>query len=130
MESKKVIDIKGFAPQRGTGSKLYIETYGCQMNQNDSEVVVSIMRDAGYEYTENIDQADVILVNTCSIRDNAEQRIWGRLSEFRQQKKRRSGGLVGIIGGMAERFKGAPVRPGTGGEHVAARARYRDSTQR
>jgi tRNA-2-methylthio-N6-dimethylallyladenosine synthase len=59
--------------------KVYIETYGCQMNVADSEVVVSILFDAGYELTENIRDAGLILINTCSIRDNAEQRIWGRL---------------------------------------------------
>ena len=68
--------------------KLYIETYGCQMNVNDSEVVVAIMQQHGYSVTNSIDSANLILINTCSIRDNAEQRIWGRLSEFRQQKKK------------------------------------------
>ena len=69
-------------PLTGDGRKVYIETYGCQMNVNDSEVVLSILQNEGFRYTEQIDQADVILVNTCSIRDNAEQRIWGRLREL------------------------------------------------
>ena len=67
--------------------KVYIETYGCQMNVNDSEVILSILQDAGYALTENIDEADLILANTCSIRDNAEQRIWGRIEQFRLQKR-------------------------------------------
>lgn len=85
--------------------KLYIETYGCQMNVNDSEVVVAIMQQHGYSVSNSIDDADIILVNTCSIRDNAEQRIWGRLNEFKQQKKKRPGIIVGVIGCMAERLK-------------------------
>lgn len=92
------------AVQQGEG-KFYIETYGCQMNQSDSEVVVSVMREAGFEHTASLDEADVVLVNTCAIRDNAEQRIWGRLAEFRGHKKRRPWLLVGIIGCMAERLK-------------------------
>ena len=85
--------------------KVYIETYGCQMNMNDSEVILSILQDAGYALTEDIGQADVILANTCSIRDNAEQRIWGRIDQFRLQKRRRDGVIIGIVGCMAERLK-------------------------
>lgn len=85
--------------------KVYIETYGCQMNVNDSEVILSILQGDGYALTEDIGKADLILANTCSIRDNAEQRIWGRLEQFRLQKKRRPGVLVGIVGCMAERLK-------------------------
>ena len=66
----------------GGGRKLYIETYGCQMNVGDTEIIVSIMQQEGFIYTDKIEEADIILVNTCSIRDNAEQRIWGRLKEF------------------------------------------------
>ncbi len=85
--------------------KVYIETYGCQMNVNDSEVILSILQDAGYALTENIDEASLILANTCSIRDNAEQRIWGRIEQFRLQKRRREGVMIGIVGCMAERLK-------------------------
>ncbi|MDT8400672.1 MAG: tRNA (N6-isopentenyl adenosine(37)-C2)-methylthiotransferase MiaB [Bacteroidales bacterium] len=85
--------------------RLYIETYGCQMNVADSEVVVSILKDEGFTVTDRIDQADLILVNTCSVRDNAEQRVWGRLDLFRHHKKSRPGMLVGVIGCMAERLK-------------------------
>ena len=66
-------------PLQGDGRKLFIETYGCQMNVSDTEVVVAVMQREGYVYTDRIDEADVVLLNTCSIRDNAEQRIWGRL---------------------------------------------------
>jgi tRNA-2-methylthio-N6-dimethylallyladenosine synthase len=85
--------------------KMYIETYGCQMNVNDSEVVVAIMQKAGYSVTKNISDANLILVNTCSVRDNAEQRVWGRLEYFRQEKKKRPDITVGVIGCMAERLK-------------------------
>ena len=63
--------------------KLYIETYGCQMNVADSEVVASVLGDRGYSMTDKHDDADAILINTCSVRDNAEQRIWGRLDLFK-----------------------------------------------
>ena len=85
--------------------QVYIETYGCQMNVNDSEVILSILQDAGYALTEDIEKADVILANTCSIRDNAEQRIWGRIDQFKLQKRKRYGVIIGIVGCMAERLK-------------------------
>jgi len=85
--------------------KVYMETYGCQMNVNDSEVVMAILKQSGYEYTSKMENADLILVNTCSIRENAEQRVRGRLDVFRLQKKRRPSLLIGIIGCMAERLK-------------------------
>lgn len=85
--------------------KVYIETYGCQMNVADSEVVVSVLKDNGYGVTTILSEADLILINTCSIRDNAEQRVWGRLDLFRNIKRRKPGLLVGVIGCMAERLK-------------------------
>jgi tRNA-2-methylthio-N6-dimethylallyladenosine synthase len=85
--------------------KVYIETYGCQMNVADSEVVVSILSDSGYESTDIINDAELILINTCSIRDNAEQRIWGRLTAISHLKKRKKDLKIGIIGCMAERLK-------------------------
>ena len=85
--------------------KVYIETYGCQMNVNDSEVILSILQDEGYALTDNIDEANIILANTCSIRDNAEQRVWGRIDQFRLQKRKRNGVIIGIVGCMAERLK-------------------------
>ena len=84
--------------------KVYIETYGCQMNVNDSEVILSVLQDEGYALTEDIEEADVILANTCSIRDNAEQRIWGRIDQFKLQKRKREV-VIGIVGCMAERLK-------------------------
>ena len=97
--------LEDLRPLSGNGKRLYVETYGCQMNVGDSEILVSIMQDEGYRYTEDIAQADVILVNTCSIRDNAEQRIWGRLREFHRYKRARKGLVGGIVGCMAERLR-------------------------
>jgi len=85
--------------------QLFIETYGCQMNIADSEVVVSVMQEAGFALCDHIEQADIIFVNTCSIRDNAEQRIWGRLNLFLQYKKKKPSLKVGVLGCMAERLK-------------------------
>ena len=92
--------------------KVYIETYGCQMNVADTEVVFSILSKEGYERCEDINAADVIMANTCSIRDNAEQRILGRIEQFNLQRKARPGTLVGILGCMAERLKEALLDSG------------------
>ena len=85
--------------------KLFIETYGCQMNTADSEVVASIMQMDGFELTNNINEADAIFVNTCSIRDNAEQRVINRLKNFRSLKRKNKKLVIGVIGCMAERVK-------------------------
>jgi tRNA-N(6)-(isopentenyl)adenosine-37 thiotransferase enzyme MiaB len=85
--------------------KLFIETYGCQMNVADSEVVVSILEMDGYSLTEKITEADAIMVNTCSVRDNAEQKIFSRLDYFKSLRKKKPNLIVGIIGCMAERVK-------------------------
>ena len=85
--------------------KLFIETYGCQMNVADSEVVASIMQMDGFEITDKITDADAIFVNTCSIRDNAEQRVTNRLKYFQSLKKKNKKLMVGVIGCMAERVK-------------------------
>lgn len=86
--------------------RLYIETYGCQMNVADSEVVASVLQMAGYELTESVDDADAILLNTCSIRDNAEQKIVARLQYLASLRRKRTGRLiVGVIGCMAERLQ-------------------------
>lgn len=86
--------------------RLYIETYGCQMNVADSEVVAAVMSTAGYDMTDDINLADAVLLNTCSIRDNAEQKIHSRLQYLASLKRKRQGGLiVGVIGCMAERVK-------------------------
>ena len=84
--------------------KLYIETYGCQMNVADSEVVASVMQMAGYETTEVIDEADAVFLNTCSVRDNAEQKIYHRLDALDAMRRKRSM-IIGVLGCMAERVK-------------------------
>ena len=87
--------------------KLLIETYGCQMNVADSEVIASVMKMAGYETCENLDEANAILLNTCSVRDNAEQKILNRLEALNavKQKRGKGGLIVGVVGCMAERVK-------------------------
>ena len=85
--------------------KLYIETYGCQMNVADSEVVASVMKMAGYDTTETIDDANAVFLNTCSVRDNAEQKIIHRLEELNALRKKRGQLIVGVLGCMAERVK-------------------------
>lgn len=85
--------------------KLYIESYGCQMNFSDSEIVTSILQEGGYATTANFENADVILLNTCAIRDNAEQKVRNRLNNFGYLKKKRPHLVVGVLGCMAERLK-------------------------
>jgi tRNA-2-methylthio-N6-dimethylallyladenosine synthase len=87
------------------GKKFYIESYGCQMNFADSEVVASILSDAGFGSTNDFNDADLILINTCAIRDNAEQRVRHRLQHLQNVKKRRKGAVIGVLGCMAERLK-------------------------
>lgn len=93
------------APLEGATKKLYLESYGCQMNFSDSEIVASILKDNGYSTTKDIQEADVIFVNTCAIRDNAEQRVRGRLKEYKAVKKQNPDLVVGVLGCMAERLK-------------------------
>ncbi|MFB6454855.1 tRNA (N6-isopentenyl adenosine(37)-C2)-methylthiotransferase MiaB [Chitinophaga sp. Hz27] len=85
--------------------KFYIESYGCAMNFNDSEIVASILNEEGYGPTRNMEEADLILVNTCSIREKAEQTVRNRLKEYRFHKKKNPGMLIGVLGCMAERLK-------------------------
>src|SRR5574344_1472816 len=92
--------------------KVYIETYGCQMNVADTEIVFSILEKEGYGRTEKIEEADIIMANTCSVRDNAEQRIWGRIEQFNIQRKARPQVVVGILGCMAERLKESLLESG------------------
>ncbi|MBQ1932718.1 MAG: MiaB/RimO family radical SAM methylthiotransferase, partial [Muribaculaceae bacterium] len=100
-ELKKTNDSQHF------DKRLFIETYGCQMNVADSEVVASVMGMAGYTTTDDIDQADAILLNTCSIRDNAEQKIVSRLTTLAAMRRKRRGNrlIIGVIGCMAERVR-------------------------
>src|SRR5436305_2481537 len=83
----------------------YIESYGCQMNFSDSEIVASILQGEGFGATKDFEEADLILLNTCSIREKAEQTVRKRLTEFKKLKRRKPSTLVGILGCMAERLK-------------------------
>jgi tRNA-N(6)-(isopentenyl)adenosine-37 thiotransferase enzyme MiaB len=85
--------------------KLFIETYGCQMNVADTEVVASIMQMDGYSITDKIEDADAVFVNTCSVRDNAEQKIYGRIQYFHSLKRKKKNLIIGVLGCMAERVK-------------------------
>jgi tRNA-2-methylthio-N6-dimethylallyladenosine synthase len=87
--------------------KIYIETYGCQMNFSDSEIVASILKENGYDYADEVKSADIIFVNTCSIRENAEERIRKRLQYFKSLKKKKPGLMIGLLGCMADRTKTA-----------------------
>jgi len=85
--------------------KIYIETYGCQMNLADTEIVQGVLKRNGYEFTNEAEQADVVLINTCAIREHAEERIYGRLGSFRAIKKQKPNLVIGILGCMAERLR-------------------------
>ena len=100
---EKGVDLKSAAVNEE--KKLFIETYGCQMNVADSEVVASIMQMDGYVMTDKIEEADAIFVNTCSVRDNAEQKIYGRLQYFQSLKRKNKSLIIGVLGCMAERVK-------------------------
>src|SRR5262245_37789037 len=90
------------APQEG--KKMFLESYGCQMNFSDSEIVASILMDKGYTTTTNFEEADVIFVNTCAIRENAESRVRQRLQDYKRAKQRNPNALIGVLGCMAERL--------------------------
>jgi tRNA-2-methylthio-N6-dimethylallyladenosine synthase len=113
-------------PKTDGPRKLYIETYGCQMNVNDSEVVASVLAHGGFSITKDMKEADVILINTCSIRDNAEVRVRGRLQQFRVQKQRRRHVVIGVIGCMAERLKEQLLNEEKMVDIVAGPDAYRD----
>src|SRR5690554_337245 len=85
--------------------KVFIETYGCQMNQADSEIVAAVLKDYSYRVVDEIDKADIIFVNTCSIRDNAEQKVKNRLIELEAFKRENPELRIGVLGCMAERMK-------------------------
>ncbi len=117
MERIKSLDILSPAPEacemprisleedRGNRRKLYIESYGCQMNFSDSEIVTSILQESGFDTTSDFGKADVILLNTCAIRENAELKVRNRLKHFTGIKRTRPGTLIGVLGCMAERLK-------------------------
>ena len=121
----EVLDSKQ-AEVSSASKKLYIESYGCQMNFSDSEVVASIMSKKGYNTTRNIDDADVVLINTCSIRDNAEKRVRNRLTEFKKKKSDNPDMVVGILGCMAERLKKSLLEQEKLVDLVAGPDAYRD----
>jgi len=133
IESTKVIDenrqgeatVIETAANSG-GKKLYVESYGCAMNFSDSEVVASIMAKGGYATTRNLDEADVILINTCSIRENAETRVRTRLGDLKQKKKDKPELIVGILGCMAERLKKSLLEEEKLVDLVAGPDAYRD----
>ncbi|MEO2063838.1 MAG: tRNA (N6-isopentenyl adenosine(37)-C2)-methylthiotransferase MiaB [Christiangramia sp.] len=108
---EKIIDEKKqgnalvMEPQERNGRKLFIESYGCQMNFNDSEIVASILSKEGYNTTQNLEEADLVLVNTCSIREKAEQTVRKRLEKYNAVKRINPGMKVGVLGCMAERLK-------------------------
>ena len=108
---------------------VYVETYGCQMNVNDSEVMLSVLERAGYDQTEDMHDADVILVNTCAIREKAEAKIWQRLAYFkslRRRKKKSEKPVVGVLGCMAERLKTKLLEADQLADLVAGPDAYRD----
>jgi tRNA-2-methylthio-N6-dimethylallyladenosine synthase len=106
--------------------KLYIETYGCQMNFSDSEIVNSILVDHRYETTNELETADVVFVNTCSIRENAENRVLQRLQQFQHLKKAKPGLVIGVLGCMAERMKEALLEKASYIDLIAGPDSYRD----
>jgi len=106
--------------------KLYIETYGCQMNVNDSEVVASILEKEGYTYIEEIESADLILINTCSIREHAENRVFQRLNEIKKLRTTNEHLLIGVIGCMAERLRDQLFENKVLADIVAGPDSYRD----
>ena len=111
MEEGKVIDeaLQGQATmvegKKDNSKKLFLESYGCQMNFSDSEVVASILAENGFDTTNNSEEADLVLINTCSIRENAEQRVRNRLKQYNKRKKQNPSLMIGVLGCMAERLK-------------------------
>ena len=105
--------------------QVYVETYGCQMNVADSEVVLSIMNDNGFGITQSPGDADVIFVNTCSVRDNAEQRVRQRISTLKNYKRKNPGVLIGILGCMAERLRTELIDKGNVVDMVVGPDEYR-----
>ncbi|MEZ4774889.1 MAG: tRNA (N6-isopentenyl adenosine(37)-C2)-methylthiotransferase MiaB [Bacteroidia bacterium] len=90
---------------QSTGKLAYIETYGCQMNFSDTEIVASVLKDMNYGFTTDANAADLVFINTCSIRENAESKVWNRLASLRKKKEEKPHLMVGVLGCMAERLK-------------------------
>src|ERR1700752_751233 len=108
--------------------RIYMETYGCQMNVSDSELMFGVLGRAGYERTEDPALADVLLVNTCAVRDHAEQRVLGRMGELKRYK--RPGDVLGVVGCMAQRLGPRLVERGPQVDLVIGRVGYRDLPER
>jgi tRNA-2-methylthio-N6-dimethylallyladenosine synthase len=125
-ESRQGEAVETVLPKISNGKKLYVESYGCAMNFSDSEVVASIMAQNGYTTTKDVEEADVILVNTCSIRDNAEVRVRKRLTDFKKHKVAKPDLTVGILGCMAERLKTSLLEEEKLVDLVAGPDSYRD----
>jgi tRNA-2-methylthio-N6-dimethylallyladenosine synthase len=104
-EACEVVKVSKNEPAPATARRLFIESYGCQMNFSDSEIVASVMREAGFATTDSAQNADLIFLNTCAIRDNAEQKVRNRLQQLNFLKKKKPGLLIGVLGCMAERLK-------------------------
>ncbi|MEL6654305.1 MAG: MiaB/RimO family radical SAM methylthiotransferase, partial [Bacteroidota bacterium] len=104
-EEKQGLAYQGSPLEAGAERLAYIETYGCQMNFSDTEIVASVLRDMNYGFTNQAEEADLVFINTCSIRENAESKVWNRLKAFRQKKAEKPHLMVGVLGCMAERLK-------------------------
>ncbi|MEM9717642.1 MAG: tRNA (N6-isopentenyl adenosine(37)-C2)-methylthiotransferase MiaB [Bacteroidota bacterium] len=104
-ESVQGTAYQGVEEQKASGRLAFIETYGCQMNFSDTEIVASILSEMNYGFTSKEEEADLVLINTCSIRENAEAKIWNRLKNLRRKKVERPHMMVGVLGCMAERLK-------------------------
>ena len=113
-------------PVTPNGRKLYLESYGCQMNFSDSEIVASILAQDGFTTTRNVEEADVVLLNTCSIRDKAEQTVRNRLTQFKKTKASKPELVVGMLGCMAERLKSQLLEEEKLVDLVAGPDAYRD----
>ena len=125
-----VLDAPRSEPETSAERKhVYVETYGCQMNVNDSEVMLAVLKDGGFDETDDMHDADVILVNTCAIREKAEAKIWQRLAYFkslRKRKKKSEKPVVGVLGCMAERLKTKLLEADQLADLVAGPDAYRD----
>jgi tRNA-2-methylthio-N6-dimethylallyladenosine synthase len=115
-----------FRKEGGKGKAVYIESYGCQMNFSDSEIVASILIDHGFSITHELNRADAVFLNTCAIRENAEQRVRNRLKNLQGLKKKKQDLTIGILGCMAERLRDKLLEEEKLVDLVAGPDAYRD----
>lgn len=115
--------------EQAAGKKAFIETYGCQMNFSDTEIIASVLRDMQYGFTTDESQADLVLINTCSIRENAESKVWNRLQALKHRKVAHPSLMVGVMGCMAERLKGRLLEKEKLVDLVVGPDAYRDLPQ-